>query len=83
VGEPARTGCLSVALPAFGLASAGGFVGFFGGFWVLPADWWPVGVVAGVAGGAVAGVLLSRRGGHRPPGSQDTKPGAAADGGAR
>jgi hypothetical protein len=51
----------SVVPPVLGLASAGGFVGFFGGFWVLPSAWHTTGVLVGVLGGAVAGWRLARR----------------------
>jgi hypothetical protein len=68
-----------VLLPVWGLASAGGAVSFFGGFWVLPSDWHMLGVVAGVVGGAVAGWLLGHRG-DRCRVRQEAEPSAAPDG---
>lgn len=79
--SPQANGCATVLFPVLGLASAGGALGFFGGFWVLPVGWWATGVVTGIVGGALAGVLLSRRGGRHPSGSPDAEKRAAADGG--
>ena len=70
----------SILLPVWGLASAGGALGFFGGFWVLPPNWSGAGVVAGVIGGAVAGLRLGRWG-QSSARAADAEPGAAADDG--
>jgi hypothetical protein len=61
------------------LASAGGAVNFFSGFWVLPSDWHMWGVVAGVLSGAVVGWMLGHRADHRRV-RQEAEPPAAPDG---
>ena len=80
--SPQANGCATVLFPVLGLASAGGALGFFGGFFVLPAGWWAAGVVTGVVGGALAGVLLSRRVGRHPSGKPESEQRDAVDGGA-
>lgn len=75
-------GCATVLFPVLGLASAGGAMGFFGGFFVLPAGWWAAGAVTGVVGGALVGVLLSRRGIRHPSGNPESEQRDAVDGGA-